>query len=132
VLSRHIKCMSTHSFHCAVHYKEAVRETLRMEYLYRVWLLETSKRLNTFNESLRHESEAEFWKADQELQWLLHMLVDRGRSPHAATHQDPDVQYLTAAQENSRTALDHADAEIAILKQFPIREDGRDNKLEAV
>ncbi|KAG2082781.1 uncharacterized protein F5147DRAFT_783175 [Suillus discolor] len=92
-LSRAIKDMSPHTFHCAIHYKEAVRETLRMEYLYRGWLLETSRRLNIFNESLHHETETEFGKVDQELQWLVHVLVDRGELPRTTD----DVQYITAA-----------------------------------
>ncbi|KAG2119186.1 hypothetical protein DEU56DRAFT_761096 [Suillus clintonianus] len=135
-LLRHIESMSTHSFHCAIHYKEAVRETLRLEFLYRGWLLETSRRLNVFNESLHHESETELGRADQELRWLLHVLIHRGETPRAAAiHQDHDgVPYLTAAREGSRKALDHADAEIAILKQsFPNGEkDDCDNKSEAV
>jgi hypothetical protein len=124
--------MSKHSFHCAIHYKEVVRETLRMEYLYRGWLLETSRRLHVFDKSLYHETQLELGKAEQELQWLVHVLVGQGEPPlTGATHQDPDVNYLTAAQEGSRRALDHADAEIAILKQFPIG-DTSDDKSEAI
>lgn len=106
-----------------------------MEYLYRGWLLESSRRLSTFNESLHRESATELGKADQELRWLVHVLVDRGRPPNAATSQDHDVQYLTAARESAKTALGHADVEIAVLKQFPIgqaQEDNRGDKSEAV
>ncbi|KAG1828741.1 hypothetical protein EV424DRAFT_1344716 [Suillus variegatus] len=127
-LSRAIKDMSPHTFHCAIHYKEAVRETLRMEYLYRGWLLETSRRLNIFNQSLHHETEMEFGKVDQELQWLVHVLVDRGGSPRTT---NDDVQYVTAARDSSGKALVNADAEIDIFKQFSIGDmDDRDNKSE--
>jgi hypothetical protein len=124
-----IKKMSPHTFHCAIHYKEAVRETLRMEYLYRGWLLETSRRLSIFDESLHHETEMELGKADQELQWLVHVLVDRGGSPRTS---NDDVPYITAARESSGQALVHADAEIGIFKQFAIGdEDNCNNKSEA-
>ncbi|KAG2159348.1 uncharacterized protein EDB93DRAFT_1099729 [Suillus bovinus] len=127
-LSRAIKDMSLHTFHCAIHYKEVVRETLRMEYLYRGWLLETSRRLNIFNESLHHEMEMEFWKVDQELQWLVHVLVDQGGLTHTT---NDDVQYVTAARDSSGKALVDADAEIDIFKQFSIGDtDDRDNKSE--
>ncbi|KAG1807382.1 hypothetical protein EV424DRAFT_1543925 [Suillus variegatus] len=114
-LSRAIRNMSPHTFHCAIHYKEAVRETLRMEYLYRGWLLETSRRLTIFDESLHHETEMELGKADQELQWLVHVLVDRGGSPRTT---NDDVPYITAARESSGQALVHADAEIAAQIQL--------------
>lgn len=125
--------MSKHSFHCAIHYKEAVRETLRMEYLYRGWLLETSRRLNVFDKSLHHETDLELGKAEQELRWLVHVLVGQTEPPRAVdTHQDPGVQldYLTAARDGTRRALDLADAEIAVLKQFPIGDS--DDKSEAI
>jgi hypothetical protein len=122
--------MSTHTFHCAIHYKEAVREALRMEYLHKGWLVETSKRLNAFNESLHRETGVELGKADQELRWLVHVLVDRGGTQRT-TNRD-DAQYLTAARDGSRRALDHVDAEIGIFKQFSIGdEDNRNNESEA-
>ncbi|KAG2153481.1 uncharacterized protein EDB93DRAFT_1102632 [Suillus bovinus] len=93
VLSTTIKDMSPHTFHCAIHYKEAVQETLRMKYLYRGWLLETSRRLSIFNESLHHETEMELGKVDQELQWLVYVLVDRGGSLRTT---DNDIQYTTS------------------------------------
>lgn len=127
---RLIKSMSTHSFHFTIHYKEVVQETLHMEYLYRGWVLEMSRRLNIFNELLHHETEIELGKADQELQWLVYVLVDWGGLPRTTTIHD--VQYLTAAREGSRKALDYADAEIGIFKQFAIGdEDNCNNKSEA-
>ncbi|KAG1751952.1 hypothetical protein EDD22DRAFT_850687, partial [Suillus occidentalis] len=104
-----------------------------MEYLYRGWLLETSRRLNVFDKSLHHETDLELGKAEQELRWLVHVLVGQAELPRAvATPQDPGVQleYLTAARDGTRRALDHADAEIAMLKEFPIGDS--DDKSEAI
>ncbi|KAG2056616.1 hypothetical protein BDR06DRAFT_969984 [Suillus hirtellus] len=132
-LLTHVKNMSKHSFHCTIHYKEVVHETLHMEYLYRGWLLEMSRRLNIFDKSLHHETDLKLGKAEQELQWLVHVLVGQMEPLHAvATHQDPGVhlEYLTAARDGTRRALDNADAEIAILKQFPIGDS--DDKLEVI
>jgi hypothetical protein len=103
--------MSPHTFRCAIHYKEAVRETLRMDYYSGLWRREAARRLCAFQGSVNAEKKARFKKEDQETQWLLNILVEREALPAAIA----DVDYLTAARDDQAKALDMADAELNIL-----------------
>lgn len=104
--------MSAHSFHCAVHYKEAVRESLSMEYYWRQWQVEISNRLKTFLVSLSGEAEGKFRMAEKESQWLLHVLLDHEGLPMALG--DPEV--LTTACDESRKAIRHVDDKLSVLQ----------------
>lgn len=104
--------MNPHTFRCAVHYKEAVRETLRMDYYSGLWRHEAARRLCAFQGSLNSERKAQFRKAEQETLWLLNILVGRDAMSAAVT----DVQYLAAARDDNARALSMADVELDILK----------------
>ncbi|KAG1891273.1 hypothetical protein F4604DRAFT_1673167 [Suillus subluteus] len=118
---RDIEGMSPHTFHCAIHYKEAVRETLRMDYYSALWRQEAARRLCTFHRSLSDEKKVQFKKAEQESRLLLNILVEREALPTAIA----DVQYLAAAHDDNARALHMVDAELDILKGETENDDGR-------
>ncbi|KAG1798516.1 uncharacterized protein HD556DRAFT_1305979 [Suillus plorans] len=107
----YVEGMSNHSFRCAVHYKEAVRELLRMEYYAKQWQVEVSNRLETFSISLSREAEGRFRGAEKESQWLLNMLLDR--ESLSTAHGDPDA--LVVACNESRNAIRSVDDELSVL-----------------
>jgi hypothetical protein len=103
--------MSPHTFRCAIHYKEAVRETLRMDYYSGLWRREAARRLCTFQGSVNAEKKARYMKEEQDTRLLLNILVEREALPAAIA----DVEYLTAARDDQAKALNMADAELKIL-----------------
>ncbi|KAG2337980.1 hypothetical protein BDR05DRAFT_952257 [Suillus weaverae] len=125
---RHIEGMSPHTFHCAVHYKEAIRETLHMDYYSGLWRHEAAQRLCAFQGSLNTERKAQFRKAEQESRWLLNILVERNAMSAAIT----DVQYLAAARDDNARALRMADIELDILKGETQSHNGRSDASRAV
>jgi hypothetical protein len=104
--------MSPNTFRCAIHYKEAVREILRMDYYSGLWRREAARRLCAFQGSVNAEKRAQFKKAEQETRWLLNILVGREALPAAIA----DAEYFSAASDDNAKALNMADTELNILK----------------
>ncbi|KAG1883630.1 hypothetical protein F4604DRAFT_1920132 [Suillus subluteus] len=107
----HIEWLSAQSVHCAVHYKEAVRERKRMRWYTAHWEVAEIQRLHTLVRSLCDESETEFMMADRESRWLLDILIKQQTSPILATH----AQYASATCDNDKRSLHLADAELSLL-----------------
>ncbi|KAG1769027.1 hypothetical protein EDD22DRAFT_843815 [Suillus occidentalis] len=114
------KVVESYLRHVDVHYKEAVRETLRMDYYSGLWRHEAARRLCAFQGSLNSERKSQFRKAEHEARWLLNILVERDAMSAAIT----DVQYLAAARDDNARALSMADVELDILKGETQNHDG--------
>ncbi|KAG1908815.1 uncharacterized protein F5891DRAFT_27788 [Suillus fuscotomentosus] len=109
---KYVEGMSAHSFRCVVHYKEAVREFLRMEYYAKQWQVEVSNRLETVLTSLSCDAEGRFRRAEKESQWLLNVLLDR--ESLSTAHGDPEA--LVVSCNESRKAIHSVDDELSVLK----------------
>ncbi|KAG2136923.1 uncharacterized protein EDB93DRAFT_1253784 [Suillus bovinus] len=107
----HIERLSLNSVHCAVHYKEAVRECKRMRWYTARWEVTEVQRLHTLLCSLCDESETEFIMAERVSRWLLDVLVQQQTMHATATH----AEYAAATCNNDKRSFLLADAELVML-----------------